>query len=289
MKVQSINLNSLLVNRCNDRHGELMSEEAAVEWLLKHRTRHMRNLSKDIVISGEIYEPPLVSLEDGKYVVYDGNRRTTALKLLQKPQKSPSQDWAKFFSELRSQWNGQFPTKIQCQVENDRERLDEILYRRHTGQQSGVGQSQWDAEAKSNFVKRTGKKTRINVAEEIEKLLHSASRLATNDRIPRANMNRLLSAEQFRNRAGIAVEGNKLKFTHGEEKVLSALERIAKDLISKKTTLDDIWDNDAKRAYQMCSMKYRPTRSLPLPRPRGSMSLDISIKRGFSNPLSAIT
>jgi hypothetical protein len=127
--------------------------------------------------------------------------------------------------------------------------LDEILYRRHTGQKSGVGQSQWHAEAKSNFEKRTGKNTKIDIAEEIETILRGAGRLNKKDRIPRSNMKRLLSAEQFRNRAGIAVEKNKLKFTHNEEKVLPALERVAHDLISKKITLDDLWDNDAKRRY----------------------------------------
>lgn len=249
MKIQNIKLALLKVNRTNDRHGELIDEDAAIDWLLKHRTLHMRNLTADIVASGEIYEPPLVHKEGDNFVVYDGNRRTTVLKLLDQPQLAPSKDWAEFFSKLRAKWSGKFPSTIACQVENNRERLDEILYRRHTGQQRGVGQSQWDAEAKSYFEKRTGKRTKINVAEEIEKILHGANRLTPEQRVPRSNLNRLLSAEQFRNRAGVAVDGNKLKFTHEEEKVLVALTRIAQDLISRKKTLDDIWDNNAKRIY----------------------------------------
>ncbi|MBC8288405.1 MAG: hypothetical protein H8E42_13110 [Nitrospinae bacterium] len=249
MKIQNIELSLLTVNRANDRHGELIDEDAAIDWLLKHRTLHMRNLAKDIVDSGEIYEPPLVHKEGDRFIVYDGNRRTAALKLLGQPQLSPSKDWLDFFTSLRAEWDGKFPSKIACQVENDRERLDEILYRRHTGQQRGVGQSQWDAEAKSYFEKRTGKRTKINVAEEIEKILHGAKRLTPEQRIPRSNLNRLLSAEQFRNRAGVAVDGNKLKFTHEESKVIDALARIALDLISRKKTLDDIWDNNAKRKY----------------------------------------
>jgi hypothetical protein len=249
VKLAKIPLKDLAVNRENDRHGELIDEDAAIEWLLTRRSSHMRNLTKDIVTAGEIYEPPLVSSENGKYVVYDGNRRMAVLKLLGNPERAPSQDWAKFFREQRGRWTGKFPEQIECQVENDRTRLDEILYRRHTGQQRGIGQSQWDAEAKSNFERRTGKNTRINVAEEIEKLLHAKELLKPVQKIPRSNMNRLLSAEQFRNRVGIAIEGNRLKFTHSESKVLAALQQIAKDLISKEITLDDIWDNDDKRAY----------------------------------------
>ena len=249
MQIQTIALDDLLVNRANDRHGELMDEGAAIEWLLTHRATHMRNLTKDIVQSHEIYEPPLVHEKNGKFVIYDGNRRTSVLKLLSAPERAPSQDWAQFFRDYRTQWQGDFPTVIECQVETDRARLDEILYRRHTGQQNGVGQSQWGAEAKLNFQKRTGKHTKIDIAEEIEKLLHTSKRLSEEERIPRSNMKRLLSAEQFRNRVGISIEKNKLKFTHSEEKVLDSLERISRDLITKKVTLDDIWDNEAKRLY----------------------------------------
>ncbi|WP_147252087.1 hypothetical protein [Thalassospira profundimaris] len=249
MKLEDIKLSDLRVNSANDRHGELVDEDAAIEWLLKHRTLHMQNLAKDIISTGEIYEPPLVHPHNGHFIVYDGNRRTTVLKLLDDPQRAPSSDWAEFFSDLRKNWTGAFPSTVECQIEEDRDRLDEILYRRHTGQQSGVGQSQWDAEAKSNFEKRTGKKTKINVAEEIERLLVSSGRLENELKIPRSNLNRLLSAEQFRNRAGIAVDSNKLRYTHAEEKVLNALERIARDLASRTITLEDIWDNDSKRAY----------------------------------------
>lgn len=267
MRTQLIPLTDLIVNKANDRHGELSNEEAAIEWLLQQKADHMKNLAADIVESGQIYEPPLVSQNGKGYVVYDGNRRTTALKLLQKPERAPTRKWAEFFSGLRRKWPGEFPDSIDCQIENNGERLDEILFRRHTGQQSGIGQSQWDAEAKSNFQRRTGKDTKLNVAEEIEKLLHTHGRLHHEEKIPRSNMNRLLSAEQFRNRAGIALEGNKLKLTHGTDAVLSALEKISRDLMSKQVTLDDIWDNDAKRRYldSLCRDGVLPTADQALP------------------------
>lgn len=249
MNIKSLQLSELSVNSANDRHGELAGEQAAIEWLLTHRSAHMRNLTKDVVSEGRIYEPPLVHEDGDKYVVYDGNRRITCLKLLSEPQKAPSKDWADFFTAKRSEWKGKFPDKVQCQVEPDRDTLDEILYRRHTGGQSGVGQSQWDAAAKSNFVRRTGKKTRVNLAEEIENRLREAGHLKERSRLPRSNLNRLLSAEAFRNRVGISIVKNRVEFTHDVGKVTMALARIAQDLSSKKITLEDIWDNTGKRTY----------------------------------------
>ena len=136
MRYEQIELSKLIVNQANDRHGELLSEEKAIEWLLTHRATHIRNLAKDITKTGGIYEPPLLRQEGSYFVVYDGNRRVSTLKLLSEPQKAPSSDWSKFFSELRAKWIGAFPNNITCQIEQDRERLDEILYRRHTGQLS---------------------------------------------------------------------------------------------------------------------------------------------------------
>lgn len=249
MQIKNLSLADLSVNSANDRHGELAAEQAAIEWLLTHRAAHMRNLTKDIVTEGRIYEPPLVHEDGDKYVVYDGNRRITSLKLLAEPERAPSKEWADFFSARRSEWNGKFPDKVQCHVEPDRDTLDEILYRRHTGGQNGVGQSQWDAAAKSNFERRTGKKTRVNVAEEIEHRLREAGHLKASSRLPRSNLNRLLSAEAFRNRVGISIVKNRVEFTHDVGKVTAALARVAHDLMSKEITLEDIWNNTGKRLY----------------------------------------
>lgn len=249
MQVKRIHVNELLINPANDRHGELADESRAIEWLLTHRATHMRNLTKDIVKEQDIYEPPLVHDDNGKYIVFDGNRRVTALKLLHAPQKAPSKDWADFFAAQRQNWNGKLLEKLTCQVETDRDRIDEILYRRHTGGQSGIGQSQWDPSAKSNFVARTGKKSKVNLAEEIEKKLKQSGRLDDSVSIPRSNMNRLLSAEAFRNRVGLSIVKNHVEFTHKKEKVLDALANIANDLISKKIVLEDIWNNKGKRKY----------------------------------------
>ena len=237
------------MNRANDRHGELENETAAIAWLFNMRETHMRNLAKDIVEQGSIYEPPLVSSDNGKFTVFDGNRRVTCLKLLSEPSRAPTTQLQTFFSELRQQWAGPFPEKVNCHVENDRDRLDSILFRRHTGAQNGVGQSTWDDRMKDTFVQRTGQGGGFNVADEIEKRLSVAGLLPKRRLIPRSTMNRLLSAEAFRNRLGFSVRMKKFEYTHKEEKVLSALARVAEDLATRRIVLGDLWDVDGKRAY----------------------------------------
>ncbi|OYU46961.1 MAG: hypothetical protein CFE31_19025 [Rhizobiales bacterium PAR1] len=249
MSLKKLPLNSLVVNRANDRHGELENETAAIAWLFNHREGHMKQLAKDLVDSGQMYEAPLVFDDAGKFIVFDGNRRITCLKLIANPKRAPNAELQRYFSKLKKNALPSLTTKVTCQVESDRDRIDEILYRRHTGAQAGVGQSAWDDRMKNTFVQRTGKGDGGSVADEIEKALIEAGLLAPSDKIPRSNMNRLLSAEVFRNRVGVSFRGGMFNFTHNSDKSLAALARVASDLSNKKIVLGDIWDVDGKNKY----------------------------------------
>ncbi len=248
MAIRKIPLDALVVNRANDRHGELENETAAIAWLFNQREQHMRNLAKDIVATGQIYELPLVAPDGSKFVVFDGNRRVTCLKLLNNPRRAPTTELQAFFDDMRAKWVGSFAPDVTCQVETDRDRIDEILFRRHTGVQNGVGQSVWDDRMKAIFVARTGKNAGVNVADEIERRLRAAN-LHPGVKIPRSTINRLLSAEPFRNRLGFTIKKSRFEFTHDESVALKSMARVARDLATKKLVLGDIWDVDGKREY----------------------------------------
>lgn len=249
MTYRVIELDKLDVNRANDRHDELENETAAIAWLFTHHQSQMKKLARDIVESRGIYEPPLVYPEGKTFIVFDGNRRVTCLKLLANPKRGPTVELQKFFAELRAQWPGAFVDKIMCRIETDRDTIDDILFRRHTGSQGGVGQAKWDGRMKTTFINRTGRGGGLNVADEIEARLKAAKLMPDRKKLPRSNLNRLLSAEAFRNRVGITAAKGKFEFIRKEEAVLPALARIADDLAHRRVTLDDVWDVDRKSAY----------------------------------------
>ena len=249
MPYRHIALSDLKVNRANDRHGELENETAAIAWLFYHHEPHMRNLAKDIAEAGQLYETPLVYPEGGEFIVFDGNRRVTCLKLLSDPRRAPTVELREFFEQLRATCESDLPHNIDCQVETDRDQIDEILFRRHTGSQSGVGQINWDDRMKSNFINRTGKASGVNLAEDIERRLEGSHLPRIRKKIPWSTMNRLLSAEAFRNRVGLSVSRGRVELTHEEPVVLLALHRIASDLANRRIVLNDVWDVDGKRDY----------------------------------------
>lgn len=241
-------IDDLTVNPANDRHGELANETAAIAELFRLREAHMKRLAADIVEQGLVYDPPLILRDGDDLIVFDGNRRVTCLKLIRDPALAPSQDLQAYFRELRQRWHGEVPNRIECQLETDREVIDSIIYRRHTGAQGGVGQSNWDDRAKHNFVERTGRGGRVDVAVQVEEFLRERGRLPV-QQLPRSTLNRLLSSEIFRNRVGISAQGNRFTFTHEPDRAVDALARIAEDLAERRLVLGDLWDNAGKTAY----------------------------------------
>lgn len=249
MKFKPIPISKLRINAANDRHGILQNESSAIAWLFNKKELHMKGLASDIVAQGEVLEPPLIVKQGEKYDVYDGNRRATCIKLLKNPKKAPTVELQLYFKKMRSQWKGEFPTKIMCRVETDLERVDDVLFRRHTGTQNGVGQTTWDDRMKRNFVERTGRSKGRTIADEIESFLEDENKLPSNRDVPRSTLNRLLSSEEFRSRVGISFSKGKMSFTHKEKVVALTLQRIAHDLASRKVVLGDLWKAKGKHAY----------------------------------------
>jgi hypothetical protein len=238
----------LLVNQANDRHGEVGSEDLAIAELFRLHDVQMRNLAADIVTVGTIYDPPLVMPTGDRFIVFDGNRRVTCLKLLLDPGRAPTNELRAHFATLRDGADHPLPTALVCQVEEDRNLIDSILFRRHTGSQRGVGQLDWNDRAKLNFVERTGQGSGVNVAAEVERLLGDAGRLPAGT-IPWSTLTRLLSSEEFRNRAGVSTAGRRFRLTHDHAAVLDTLAHITADLAAGNVTLGDLWNNAGKRTY----------------------------------------
>lgn len=248
-----IALKDLEVNPANDRHGDLGSEAAAIEWLLVNKTEKMKDLLDDIAAKdGAVFEEPLVMKKPGaeKYTVYDGNRRVTCLKLLHGLVPDTAKNTLKKkVGAIALNKNIKLDSHVECRVETDIDVVNDILERRHTPGNSGAGQLKWDGHEKENFLERTGRSQKLNFAREINKLLIEGGYLSADDRIPLSTFNRLFSSKDAKRRAGVDVRDDQIQLINDRDAAYSTLTRIAKDMIAGKKTLDDVWDNMKKMSY----------------------------------------
>jgi hypothetical protein len=199
---KTIAVDLLRINPSNDRHGEVSNEGEAISLLLQKLSQQMRGLAKDVAATGQLFMFPLVRPDGaGRFTVFDGNRRLTCLKLLLRPELAPSEEWRNFFKQTADFGaSAQLPNNVICLVSEDQDWIDDYLYRIHTGSQNGVGQIRWDNPAKSNFVQRTGKSTRIDLPAMIEQKLKQANLIEEGAKFEHTNLERLLSSEEFRAR-----------------------------------------------------------------------------------------
>jgi hypothetical protein len=251
MQIIEVSPTQLRLNPHNDRHGPLRDESASIQWLLENRHSHMRALAQDLARTRRLYERPLVRPDGQQFIVFDGNRRCSCIKLLANPTMAPSEKWQQFFSELSSPEVRAAFDKVECEVEADLEIIDEVLLRRHTGSQDGVGQSPWDAEGKSFFMQRTGKAS-AGLGESIENALKTEGMIPEDARLPWSNIERLFSSEPIRRRAGISFSSGELTYLTDKTKNLETLKRIANDMSGRgrrKVVLGDLWNNAQKGKY----------------------------------------
>jgi len=90
-----------------------------------------------------------------RFIVVDGNRRLTALKLLTEPDLAADESLARRFSLLGKEHTIQ--EKATCIVFDSREEADPWIDLRHSGEAEGVGTVSWDTTQKYRYNARLGK------------------------------------------------------------------------------------------------------------------------------------
>lgn len=197
MMNKSIKVNNLLLDRENPRlPNTIDSEVSIIEYMVS--TEQILNILEDIANIGlSPIEGVAVLKEGSSYIVLEGNRRVSALKLLNNPNLLPA------YSEKISNVLKDCDRKIEevsCVVFNSRKEAKVWLERKHSGQQGGIGTKPWSSEQKTRFKGNTSNNTlAMNIVDfakenEIEEA-QTTGMLTT--------VTRFLANETFRNSIGI--------------------------------------------------------------------------------------
>ncbi|MFL0070554.1 ParB N-terminal domain-containing protein [Tenacibaculum maritimum] len=128
-------LSSLNLDLSNPRikyRGVTLNQTQIMKFLIEKE--RVYELAKKISEEGYfVGEEPIICIENNKKVVLEGNRRTSALKLLQNPKKYLSK--AKANTLLQNILKNDFPVdkKLKCYIAPNRLLANPIIYERHNG------------------------------------------------------------------------------------------------------------------------------------------------------------
>ena len=152
--VQEIDVAELVNYFENPRHAIANSEEDTLKKLFEAvGNQYMLNLAEDIQKNGLLGNQQIVvvySEKVNKYVVYEGNRRVAAIKLLLNPEWFSFLDRATIDKARRIGQLGGVPEVINCYVADEQEAFF-IMERLHSGEDKGRGIKQWTPREKEAF------------------------------------------------------------------------------------------------------------------------------------------
>jgi len=151
-----IELGRLLVNPENYRFDKVNDQQEAMLTMLRSQKDKILKLARDVAQRGLNPTRRLVVKEadGGKYVILEGNRRITALKLMSNPAVLPGEyPFRGVFEELHAKYKDTLPTVVECVVypADQQDIADSWVLLEHTGENQGVGTVPWNSVQKKRF------------------------------------------------------------------------------------------------------------------------------------------
>lgn len=181
MESKNIKITNLFLDVENYRFEKQNSQLEAIVKMIYTAKEKLFNLAEDILNVGmNPTDKPLVikGTEDNQYIVLEGNRRLTSLKLLCNPDLIPD-DFAslrKKFIKLRAERQKNIPLYIDCEVCADRMEADIWIKRKHAQGLNGIGVEQWNSQlnpAKRNVLDLKNETCKNREKRNVLKISHT--------------------------------------------------------------------------------------------------------------------
>lgn len=152
--IQALKISELLNYHENPRHAIGNNQEDTLKKLFDAvGIQYMLNLAEDVQRNGLLGNQQVVVVYSEtihKYVVYEGNRRVAAIKLLLAPEHLGFLDKATIEKAKKIGQQGEIPDVINCYITDEQEAFF-IMERVHSGEDKGRGTKQWTSREKEAF------------------------------------------------------------------------------------------------------------------------------------------
>jgi hypothetical protein len=249
-EIKRISLNLIRLDQENVRFGGDVAdnEREAIQLLMADSddARKIYRLAEHIAQNGlDPTELQLLAPDgDGRYIVLEGNRRLTALKLLQKPDLCPDSRLARSFFELHEGIGGSLPEEIDCSIVTSREDGNMWIELKHTGENRGIGRVGWDSDIRDE---RRARQTGVeSIGRQIRNLIRSEESLFSEDtrqgvsRIPVTTLTRLFASRVAQDAFQLQVVGRKLMPKLEMELIAPSLEYAISLFVESGYNVNDI-------------------------------------------------
>lgn len=244
--IKEIKINSIINYFENPRHAIGATEEDTLKKLFEAvGNQYMLNLASDIQKHGLLGSQQIVvvfSEETKKYVVYEGNRRVAAIKLLLHPEKFAFLDKSTIDKAKKIAQEGETPSTLKCYVTDEEEALF-IMERVHSGEDKGRGVKQWTSREKEIFKVRRSHEQEKNLSYLIDVYVKKyCDGLDITTILPFTTIQRLFNNAGVRKQIGLDV-ANERSFTPDKmEMVVAASKWACSEAEEQSTAVTRLFD-----------------------------------------------
>jgi hypothetical protein len=206
---KTIKVTDIHLDQENPRFPPVNSQREAIDAMLTDQGEKIATLALDIYQNGLNPSVKLILFKEGKHFVDgDGNRRLTALKILETPSLADG------FPKVRKRIDailkrpGDVPTEVGCVIFSDRTAARHWISVNHGGEQEGRGQITWNPEQKDRFERKPS----IGL-EALDLLTHKGFISAADKaQVNKSTLDRLLSYKEVKADLSITKKGDHFSF-----------------------------------------------------------------------------
>ncbi|HHQ2636773.1 TPA: hypothetical protein ACSPLI_005979 [Pseudomonas aeruginosa] len=206
----------------------------------------MLHLIKDVAENGLTTAPILVCPEGDKWVVWDGNRRVTSLKLLSNPKLCEDPIVRAKIESIKKKYNFTLRS-VECLWTANKKALIEEVKKRHSGELSGVGQVDWSSYLRTLFLLGHDEVSEYKRAGQYLYWFEENG-LDVDDGFPISTLSRFLKRENLL-RLGFEVINDELVPVLSINTVKKIAARVIGDLQDKIVKVEHVWTEAAATKY----------------------------------------
>lgn len=237
-QTKSIKLSDLILDLENPRHELFENQPDIISYMDEQEL--LVNLAKDIVNHGlsPLETIAVMKSHNGQYIVLEGNRRISALKILQNPDLLKEEKSRKQInSALKQNENFVLPNHVKCIIFPDRKSSHTWLQRKHGGQQNGAGTKSWNAMQQARFTQSIGNQNKNALSNAL--LEYAVQQCGINRETTKGiitTLTRFISNPVFRNNIGLSSKStsNEIKLDISKPVFDKILAKIVADIVNKE-------------------------------------------------------
>ncbi|MDQ4626711.1 hypothetical protein [Janthinobacterium lividum] len=253
METSDVRVGLIYLDRDNPRHEPMEGDPELITYLLHHEG--VRALAKDIATKGSLNPLDMLALVPhpkikGSFIPAEGNRRVCVLKLLEDPDRAPTEADKKYFRSLRDMMPK--PIKlIEARIFKNKAEARPWVSIRHEGEQGGIGTKKWDARQKARFNMDGGERTNPNAqATQIVEYAVESGLITEDDKanIALTTLTRYLTNPVFRDTVGLQ-NNRDLNITVPQDEFDRAVTRFLRDAGDKDSDVSSRSSAEERKAY----------------------------------------